>query len=227
MKKLTLVAKRDDSTGELGLMIEGTHSYAVNSATDGLLIAHDIIEHPRLSGLGRIDDELEALGAIWMCRGRHGQLNKTGIGRAYSIEENIASDVTRMAADVLNGGEETIAAPTRRQREHDHDGAFREIIAIGIRGVPSELNEPLTHAQRLWLADYELAALYYMRRGARTLMRRYPGQYDANNIFWAIADAVQPYARPEFEGARYVLRYGYQRNEWIATCEEDYGDDDY
>lgn len=226
MRRVVLVAKRDDSTGELGLMIRGAHGYEVNSANEGLLIAHDLIEHPTLEGLGRIDDELEALGAIWMCRGRHGELNKTGAGSAHSIEANIAGDVTRMYASIYNAEAyfpfDTV---TLRTRPHDHDDAFLEIIDIARKEIPSELeasgleraSNPHIYAR---IEDYLAAALHYMRRGARKLMRRYPGQYDANNQFWAIAEAVEPYCKPEYEGAEYVLTFGNGE----ARCEEKYDD---
>ncbi len=222
MKTLRLIAKRDDSTGELGLVIEGASGYDVNAAGEGLLIAHDIVEHPSLDGLGRIDDELEALGAIWMCRGRHGELNRTGAGSAHTIEENIASDITRMGADLLHGGGYYSDIP-RRSRPHDHDSAFKEIIAIARRAIPAEYGEPTSAEQDAQLERYLDGALHLMRAGARKLARRFPGQFRAHSMFWAIAEAVEPYARNvEYEGAEYALRYGMRGGEAIATCDEIY-----
>lgn len=143
------------------------------------------------------------------------------MGSAHFIEENIASDVTRMAVDLLHGSDTYLDIP-RRTRAHDHDETFRDILAIARRNIPGELGERLTHEQTETIKRYLDGALHLMRTGARKLMRRFPGEFTANNQFWAIAEALAPFCKSvEFEGARYALRYGYGE----ARCEEIYDDE--
>lgn len=221
-RTLTLVAKVDDDFGTLGLVIKGAGHAQVNSASEGLLIAHDIIEHVNgLSRIGPIDDELEALGAIWTVRGQFCDIARPS--RSHGPEDDIASDVTRMCVDMLHGA----YYPYPRGRPlrtvaHEHDEAFRTILDKARHDIPAEYSERLTHAQASHVEGYLLDALHYMRRGARKLTRRYPDAMAANRQFWAIAEAVEPYAKhAELEGMRYRLIYGNGE----ATCSEIYDDD--
>jgi hypothetical protein len=208
--KREILEARTDEDGTLGLMLaRAPRRYETNSASSGLLLAHDIIEHQNgVERLGEIDDELEALGAIWITRGQFGDLSRNGAGSAYSTETNIASDVTRMGVDVIHGA--YFPAEQPRTREHSHDGAFRSIIEIARQDIPKELNsdETLDHDQIAARDRYLGAALHLMRRGARKCARRFPGQFTANSQFWAIAEAVEPFCKPDYEGARYLLDWG-------------------
>lgn len=221
-----LIAAKDEDTGELGLVIEGTTPAegTLNSASDGLLIAHDIIEH--VNGperIGTIDDELEALGAIWYVRGKHGQLRKDGVGSFYSIEDNIASDVERMFRDYFYGQSVTIKA--RYTRPHDHDDAFKCIIETARKRWPREFEaKERSEALKLW-RGYASAALHLMRTGYRKAHRRWEhrGRYAANKVFWAIAEAVGCYARgAQYEGQRFKLTY---HTDGSAFCDEVYEDE--
>ena len=69
------------------------------------------------------------------------------------------------------------------------------------------------------LADFRRAALHYMRKGVVKTKRRF-GQYshgEVNSTFWAIAEAVTPHCRPDYEGQEFVLRYDIRNCE--ARCE--------
>jgi hypothetical protein len=224
MKTVYLVSRTDDEYGTLGLVPESAARDGYNVATEGFLIAHDIIEHQNgLARIGDIDDELEALGAIWLVRGQHGDISRNGVGAAHSPEENIASDLERMGVDVAHGA--YFPDTELRTRPHDDDDVFREIIEIARKGIRAELEH--SHMEkpqeaRARVSQYLDAALHYMRRGARKCARRYAGQCAANSQFWAIAEAVDEHAaRAEYEGRRYRLRYG----KGEATCEEIYDDE--
>ena len=225
MKTVILEAFRDESTGELGLgLLDMPRDQNTNAANDGLLIAHDLIEH--VNGpeqIGSIDDELEALGAIWYVRGQHGELRRDGIGSHYSVEENIASDVTRMFSDHVRGGQDVSYEPLRT-RPCDADEALASILDYADSLYLSEFNEDeYEEARRRWGA-YRAVALHRMRLGYRKARRKWEkrGRYAANSQFWAIAEAIDRAAKhPEFEGMRYKLRYGNGE----AYCKEDYEED--
>jgi hypothetical protein len=222
MKTVYLVSRTDDEYGTLGLVPESAARDGYNVATEGFLIAHDIIEHQNgLARIGDIADEIEALGAIWLVRGQHGDMSRKGIGAAYSPEQNIASDLERMGVDVAHGA--YFPDVKLRTRPHDDDDTFKEIIEIAREGITRELNEFSNRENdAAAVSQYLDAALHLMRTGARKCARRYAGQYAANSQFWAIAEAVEDHAaNVEYEGRRYRLRYG----KGEATCEEIYDDE--
>ena len=220
-----LEAYKDDETGILGLTIIGVpRNGYTNAASEGALIAHDLIEHVNgLSHIGSIDDELEALGAIWYTRGQWGDLNRDGRGSMYSPEENIASDVVRMFRDHVDGGQHVSYAPFRTHAVNA-DSALECILEYADKSYLGEFSDPdsIYEAKNIWPAYREIA-FKRMRRGYAKARRRWEkeGRFAASNRFWAIAEAVQPYCNPDFEGQRFILRY----NKNFAHCEEDYGDE--
>lgn len=232
MKIAYLVAGRDEMTGELGLFIEGMRRSHIelNAATDGALIAHDIIEHVNgLDAIGSINDELEALGAIWYVRGQHGDISRDPRRNIYSPEVNIASDVTRMFVDYMNG----VSMPAVKGHSYPvtDDEALQAILTICDRDAPREasgmsdgnfgvISDSRIRKEWKW---YRKQALMLMRAGYRKARRKWEprGRFAANSQFWNIAEAVQPFVKPEYEGARYVLKYGNSE----ATCYEVYEED--
>lgn len=225
MKTVILEAFRDESTGELGLGVVGMpRDQNTNAANDGVLIAHDLIEH--VNGpekIGSIDDELEALGAIWYVRGQYGELRRDGVGSRYTVEENIASDVVRMFRDHISGNQHVSYAPLRtRPVTHDYD--LRCILEYADSNWPDEFDESEREEARARWPGYRAVCLHRMRMGYRKARRKWEkrGRYAAHAQFWAIAEAVDRAAkRPEFEGMRYKLSFGNGE----AYCEEDYGED--
>jgi hypothetical protein len=227
-----LQAWRDERTGEIGLVLKDMpKDETTNAATNGLLLAHDIVEHVNGPGaIGTIDDELEALGAIWYVRGQHGELRRDGVGFRYTIEENIAADVTRMFRDFFHGS--PVNTRKVRTRPCDADDAFREIIGIALVDSPAEVDDyaPVTErAMKARLREYLAVCLPRMRIGYRKAVKRYErhGRYFANNLFWEIAGAVECYAKhADTEGVEYWLVYGIDSNgSAYAHCEEFYGED--
>jgi hypothetical protein len=226
MKLVTLEAFTDAETGEVGLGIQGCTTQAgMNAAHSGTTIAHDLVEH--INGpqfIGQIDDELEALGAIWYTRGQHGELSRDGSGSAYTLHQNLASDVTRMFAEWIATGRQQMkwlpvtgivtAEPDLLQVLDDAENSWRSEF--------SDDEDTIRAAARCW-DDYRAEALVRMRTGYRKARRRYEGygRYAANSLFWAISDAVQPHAkRSEYEGQLIQLRYSIK--DGTATCEELY-----
>jgi hypothetical protein len=222
--KVTLEAFRDENTGLLGLGIAGMpRDETTNAAHDGLTIAHDLLEH--VNGperIGTISDELEALGAIWYVRGQHGELRRDGAGSFfYSVEQNIARDVTRMFRDWFMAGCPSLDyCPITRAVTADD--ALEAILCAADESWRGEFNDGdvTPETRRMW-QRFRDEALVRMRRGyskARARWERH-GRYAANSQFWAIAEAVEPYARrAEFEGQRFELTWGSGE----AQCSEVY-----
>jgi len=224
MKTVVLTSFRDESTGELGFGVEGMpRDETTNAANDGLQIAHDLIEH--VSGaqyIGTIDDELEALGAIWYVRGQHGELRRDGTGNRFSIEENIASDITRM---FRIDGDQYVSFQSRKTHAVVADSYLQTILDYADKSYLGEFDDEGREAARQEWPKYRAHALNRMRVGYSKARRKYErrGHYYANNLFWAIEEAVRPYAkRVEFEGQQVKLQYGLRDGEAVAFCEEIY-----
>ncbi len=226
--KVNLISARDDDTGDIGLVIQGLQptSGKVNSAREGLLIAHDLIEHVNgIEQIGSIDDELEALGAIWYVRGQHHELNRDGSGSHSTTYEHIASDVTRMFREHICGSAVSYDLHTRAC---EADESLEHILRAADSTYLGDVNDDeITEAKGKWAA-YRAACLHRMRTGYRKAKGKWAkhGTFAGNNAFWEIAEAVQPYARNcEFEGQQFTLTYNSNAASGDrATCVEVYED---
>lgn len=226
MTTIYLEAFTDSETGILGLGIVGAPRHeGMNAASEGLLIAHDLIEHQNgLAAIGGIDDELEALGAIWYVRGQHGQLSRDGSGSHYTLTENIASDVVRMFRDYAFGA--YVAAQPRSGHVY-HESDLQQILTDADDSWRGEVDGDDEYIRsrhginvgELWAA-YRRIALARMRIGYAKARRRWErrGRFAANNRFWETAEAVQPCCKPEYAGQRFKLTYSKNG----ADCEEYY-----
>lgn len=196
-------------TGEIGLAPVGANigleDYMAD--TDGVLLAHDLLEH--VNGpehIGGIGDELEALGAIWFGRGQCGDLNRDGRGSMYSPQENIGSDVARMAHEYVYKGFER-AVP--KYVETDACEEMRWIIAHGMKGARSELayenaDEPREVMQVF--REYARNCLAFMAAGYTKAEQKYGTSSALSCLFWEVAEAIAPYSKhAEFVGQQFEL----------------------
>lgn len=210
MRHVTLIAIADEYDNKPGLALKGAPVTAPGFMADreGVLIAHDLLEHvngPRQ--IGSVWDELEALGAIWQVRARHGDLF-TGRPVNFSMAVNVASDITRMFADWVYS-DKRYCGPWRGAegtRKHDYDSDFLECIAIARRDIPNEHDESETDLFP-HIEAYLALALRRMRIGFRKAQKRYGKGFHGSNQFVAIREAVAS-AHVEFEGQEFRLSYG-------------------
>ncbi len=233
MRHVRLYADRCDLSGELGLYVRKLDRSGrddMSAATDGLMIAHDLIEHQNgIAAIGTIPDELEALGAIWQTRGRFCDMRRDGPDY-HSPATHIASDITRMGREALCGAEYdhkhgcdgSMAWAVRQFRTHTHelDDSFMESINLARADLREECADIdlADKSKKMLVTTYLCASLHLMRIGARKLAKRFGGNpMRANNQFWAIANAVDPCAKHlEWEGQEFRLSYGNGQ----AYCEE-------
>lgn len=233
MKTVTLQAFTDRN-GSLGLGVRGMpRNEDTDAAIEGATVAHDLIEHVNgVQHIGSIDDELEALGALWYVRGQHGQLFRNRSSH-FSPAENIAGDVVRMFADFYNGAYvNTSNVP--RTRACEADASLRDILAIAIDGMAGEVRDSYrdTLNTENEIADKQASFLAVciarMRIGYRKARAMYEkrGRFAANNLYWEIAEAVEPFLRGLYEGAEFTLTYGFGSDGAVARCSEAYDDYD-
>lgn len=211
MRRVSLVAVVDEFDRRPGLALRGApvDRDGFMADRDGTLIAHDLLEHvngPR--NIGSVWDELEALGAVWQVRARHGDLF-TGRPSNYSMESNIASDLTRMFADwCVEDCYSGPGSPSAGSRAHDHDDSFRECIRIARQDIVREhFDGPEKDINRGAIENYLALALRRMRIGFRKAQKRYGTGFYGSNLFVAIREAVAD-TRVEFEGQEFTLSYG-------------------
>ena len=209
MRHIHLKSVEDWAYGEVGLLPDGVSLMSSNStvAYNGTLLAHDIIEHQNgLAAIGSIDDELQALGAIWAIRGQWGDINRP-INYGTSPITALANDILTLAEVYENGV--PFRTPVPVTYAHNMDEYFEQI------------RDDARHSWRKWgkaeLPEFWDGVVPFMRVGVRKAAKRYRGNFLlANSMFWYIADAVNPHCRPEYEGQRFLLSY----DRHGATCRE-------
>lgn len=205
MRAVRLVAVSDEYDDKPGLAIKGAYRGEGFAADrDGLLIAHDLLEHQNgPEHIGPVWDELEALGAIWQVRGRHGDLQN---GSMHSPDENLASDVARMSSEWAADGLPPKRFQFRTTRPCDYDDDFDEIIEIARRSIIREWHDDIDRLGQV--TEYLTAAKHRMRIGYRKAVRRFGHCSFGYDQFAAIKRAVGPACVDPFEGQEFVLCYG-------------------
>lgn len=225
MVSFTLVYEQDEEYGGLGFRIEGSKKIAgaYNMATEGLLIAHDILEHSKIEDIGTIGDELKALGGVWFVRGQLSDMRRDGIGSMYTPHQNVASDVVNMGRSIVLGHTKYYAKVPRVQpNKCIVINDLLDIIAEARKDLPGELEvEEYTKAALDKYLDDTLKFMVYGYNKAKERYRRIGGRYRANKLFWDITEEVDTALKQaEYEGQRFKLKINYSKCE--ATCEELY-----
>lgn len=192
MKKIILNYVECQNSGVFGLLIDDSDAYKLTAATDGVLAAHDILEHHTACSIGSVADELEALGALWWIRGEYNDIRR---GRCSPLSpiEALSYDISHMADYIHNG----VASVPNSLVTYacDYDDDFQEIISMARKRFrKTMLNDINTDIFRgaSQVNRYFDIAIHYMRRGYRKALRRYKklGQIGANRLFWDVATAI-------------------------------------
>lgn len=221
LSTVLLVCFRDEMTGELGLGLQNMpRNEETNAAHEGFTIAHDLFEH--INGpehIGTIDDELQALGALWFVRGESGDLNPYRRSH-YTPHQSLTGDVSRMFVDIVNGADCSINFEYSSEETPDID--FQEIADYARRMILQEFDEEQSAEYADKIEPYLCTVQARMRQGYDKAQVKYKGQ-DINGLFWEVAHKVSPYCKaPEYEGAQYQLTYGFRDGQPVAYCEEHY-----
>lgn len=211
MVKYTLVTKKDAEYGNMGFYFEGTqYTEGMTAASEGMLIAHDLIEHSDVRKIGTIGDELKALGAIWYVRGQFGELRRDRTGSNYSISENIACEIVNMGRMFVQDNRK-FHAPIPIVRTCGGITYIEETIEDARRLLRSELDEEYRGSKRI--NEYLDAARQFMIKGWQDAGRRYKriGANGANTLFWKIAKEADRYVKEiEWDGEEFELNVIYK-----------------
>lgn len=216
MKTVKLQVQEDIATGELGLTVKAMKMIDTPMvANEGLLIAHDLLEHQNgVKNIGSIDDELEALGGVWYIRGLSNKMRKGSSATAY---DTLPYDICSLGEIYMHGVNFRTPVPNTRALDYDYE--FGHIISSGIKKLREELDYCEMTIDEVRLKAYEDACLHYMRRGFRKANRRYAGVYEASSMFWNVSNAVDTIIDlVDYEGQEFILRYDHNQ----AYCNEYY-----
>ncbi|MBA3831641.1 MAG: hypothetical protein H0X34_07070 [Chthoniobacterales bacterium] len=229
MRHIRLIAAADEYDTAPGLIIKGQPDFeSLMADRDGTLIAHDILEHQNgTEPMGAVWDELEALGAIWQVRGRHGDMASRRPS-FHSAQSNVASEVTRMFSEYETDPNNGPGGLLVGSRPHLYDEDFAEIIEIARRDIPREYNNMGNGSEgedaNGWSPElheifetYLTLALHRMRAGFRKAEKRFGDGFAGHSLFVAIRDAVGDAVKSvDYEGQEFRLSYGNGE----ATCTE-------
>ena len=198
MRHIRLIA-REDRSGFTGLFVQGMNYAELDVATSGEMLAHDIIEHVNgKDEIGSIEDELQALGALWALRARHGELRR-GEVMWVTPEEAIGHDLSAMATEVYFGA--YIPPKIPRTYAHYFDESFEIILAEGQELFERELRYMQDDdGDTKQLEHYWNMVISNMRIGARKLKRQHGSFEAAARKFWNIREAAHRYIDANYSG---------------------------
>lgn len=206
-QSVKLIVCEDQSTGETGFKIEGVPVIdAPMVALQGLLIAHDLLEHVQgVTSIGTVQDELLAEGGIWFVRGQMGDITRRP--SMHTPMEHLAADVVNMGALYLCNT--SIRVNTGNEQEsYDIEETAQEFIEMCRPKIRDEMNgEPIDN-DRL---DHYMSCVYHlMCQGYELASKRFnDNSCFANTMFWRIAEAFDNAIKhmEMYEGAWLTLNY--------------------
>ena len=195
-----LNAKEDEMTGEMGLSFDMPEIDYPTVANEGLLIAHDIIEHVNgLSKIGTIADELQAIAGVWLTRGQHGEIRRDRQGSNINPCDNVLSDVFNMFTMVASGQSSLITRKKPKQLHEDLEWIGDSLSVSKLREYyESEYDETVSKSDA---KDYLNTTLYHMTLGCDQWYKTHAdiiaeyGEWGVNQMFWNIADELEPHTK--------------------------------
>ena len=199
----TMHYQEDPNTGEYGLSFGLELDYPT-VASEGLLVAHDIIEHVNgLDGIGTIADELQAISGIWLTRGSTGELRRDRVGSAVPIDENVWSDVQNMATMVATGQSSLIFRSKPTEDDYDSLG-WCEHLLDDVEGLQEYIEAETDETMSIeWCQQYLDTVAYHLIKGEVQYHRNYAdmasrfGEYAPNTLFWDIAERMDAVLQDE------------------------------
>ena len=210
-----LTVKEDMQTGELGLCFD---SLVINPdlfmvTTDPIQIAHDYCEHVNgIKAIGSIHDEFEALGGIQFVRGYNEVLRRDSTGSYYSFDQNLASDIVRMWTE---RGYIDFQPWTGEAADMDTNVIYEARLGMLKEYERSEM----VYSE---YREYLHSAAAYMALGYEKASQRYESQGQANDLFWAMCEAVER-LHIDYQGQQFQMHIN--EAEARVSVDEYYGED--
>lgn len=208
MNEYTLRTAEDRETGETGLSWGLSLDYPT-VASEGLLVAHDIIEHPNgLEAIGTIADELQALSGVWLTRATHGQMRRDRIGSAVAPDDSVWSEVQNMGRMVWCGYASLIMRDHTELNDPYDSTEWAESFLNDPEALADFIERECDERPTVeWVEQYLSTVRYHLIKGEIAWREKFKvaierfGEFAIHSFFWDVADAIHPYTQYEcYEG---------------------------
>lgn len=236
-----LVAAYEDDVDQWGLRLRNLGRIPdgmLSVAGQGLLIAHDLIEHQRgPEYIGGAADEMLALGGIWFTRGKLCDMSRTGVGSMFSPEDNIAAEYPQILRGLL-------ADQTWGPGFHEYvntevectgdEWSVAEIHKKGMHLAEQEFDEDGWDGDlQPWMEELRTHGPALIQAGINLAYKRFENPINANNLFWNIANELDPIIKEvqvnEMSYGEWELTWDDESHEVTVVSlleEEEYDDDE-
>lgn len=210
-----LRAVMDDEFGILGLkFIEPRKTCNGKfTITDGLTLAHDIIEHQQgTSKIGTIGDEMVALGGVCYSRAQWSDMSRDR-NYTHKDEEGLANDIMYMASLYFYN-----KIPFRQKlitsRKDDPTDYVDYVIEAARENWSSHFDHQhdIRKISQQDIDTYLETCRIYMLHGAKLADRRFGSGMLANQMFWEIERVTSDLIKDiQYEGQEFLLSYDFNR----------------
>lgn len=181
---------------------------------NGVGVAHDLIEHVNgLKNIGSIQDELQALGAVWFTRGQWGDVSRNPNSSATAYE-SIGDDVAQLAIKFMSLESSVIfqgKIPKRTKKDYIQE-ELESCIEVAKTYIKDYGNDIDLYSDRC--NTFFNIAGRLMQQGYDKIEKKFDKKIRANSLFWTIAwnvDQVMEPLRVQYNnleiGEKFRLRY--------------------
>jgi hypothetical protein len=194
MKTYKLKIRKHEDYGSLGVIVDTGRPYF--EPFDGLVAAHDIIEHPAKPHPCSVIDELMALGGVMAGRVEHGWSDKKAGGFRRISSDDLVGEISRLAINCFHGQGyfcEKYGKGYLNNKEVEQE--IRRAVLLGMEEAKSEVEEDLGY-------DVD-SAVAWICKGYQAYKRRFrglDGYSIANHLFDEITDCCDSLIKSGDEG---------------------------
>jgi hypothetical protein len=204
MKKYSLVIKEHEEYGGLGIVVDTGRNY-FEPGLDGLIVAHDILEHTIKPHSCGFTDELQALGGY--IAGRV-ECAYTSRYRASSIDD-VSTDIQSLLTATLNeDGNNNSFTSIEKCNSYLQDQWIMDNLKKNVKeGIIEALDE--------WsdgeygeeeLADYDIDSIVgWICRGYQMFKKRFSNVTDYGHLFTSIRKVADNFLSDGIEGQTATL----------------------
>jgi hypothetical protein len=205
MKTYSLTIKENEEYGGLGIVVDTGRSY-FGPGLDGLVVAHDILEHTVRPHSCGYTDELMAIGGY--IAGRVACDYSSRGFRSSSIDD-VSSDIQSLLTAALNeDGDDNVFTKIDKCKSYLQDEWTMDKLKKNVReGIINALDE--------WsdgeygeeeLADYDIDSIVgWICKGYQMFKKRFSNMYSYDHLFTSIRKAADNFLSDAIEGQTATL----------------------
>jgi hypothetical protein len=188
MKKYSLVIKEHEEYGGLGIVVDTGRDY-FEPGMDGLVVAHDILEHTVTPHKCGYTDELMAIGGYIAGRVQVGYSSR---GYRLASIDDVSSDIQSLLIASLNGDDYDFTKIDKcnsyLQDQWIMDN-LRKNVKEGIIEALDEWSDGEYGEEEL--ADYDIDSIVgWICKGYQLFKKRFYNMYSYNHLFTSIRTAA-------------------------------------